>query len=94
MSEAAKFGTGRVLATPGAMDALEAAGQTIYPLLRRHVTGDWGDLDMQDKRDNDLAVRQKDRRILSAYTLKSGVKVWLITEWDRSATTLLLPDEY
>lgn len=87
------FPLGQVVATPGALEALAEAGQTPLALLRRHQAGDWGDLDTEDKQENDYSV-QHELRILSAYTLRTGVKLWLITEWDRSYTTLLLPSEY
>lgn len=89
----AKFPLGQTVATPGALDALSAAGQTPLELLHRHVAGDWGDLDDADKTENELSLKDG-FRILSAYTLRSGDKIWIITEADRSATTLLLPDEY
>ncbi len=57
------------------------------------MTGDWGDLDDEDKKENELSVKEG-FRILSAYKLETGVKVWVITEWDRSVTTIFLPDEY
>jgi len=57
------------------------------------VTGDWGDLEDEDKKENELFVKEG-LRILSAYNLETGVKVWVITEWDRSVTTILLPEEY
>ncbi len=57
------------------------------------MTGDWGDLDDEDKKENELSVKQG-FRILSAYNLENGEKVWVITEWDRSVTTILLPEEY
>ena len=59
----------------------------------RHVTGDWGELDQDDAKANDLAVREGSR-ILSAYRTARGIRIWIITEADRSATTLLLPQEY
>ena len=83
----------QVVGTPGALQALIEAEQHPVELLRRHVTGDWGRLSDEDKAENELSV-DKGFRIFSAYRLKSGVKVWVITEWDRSATTILLPDEY
>ncbi len=89
----ARFTLGRIVATPGALEALEEAGQGPMEFLRRHVTGDWGDLDDDDKAENELSVREG-FRILSAYTLKSGVKIWVISEQDRSYTTILLPEEY
>ena len=81
------------MATPGAIEAIHASGEPPFDFLMRHLTGDWGDLDDADKRENELSVREG-FRILSAYTLKTGAKVWLITEADRSSTTFLLPEEY
>lgn len=88
-----RFALGQVVATPGALAALNAAGQTPWGLLERHQTGDWGEVSVADKQENDLSVEQG-FRILSAYTLSTGVKVWLLTEADRSYTTLMLPEEY
>jgi len=87
------FGLGQVVGTPGALQALAQAGQEPGELLGRHVTGDWGDLCDEDREENELSV-ERGFRILSAYTLNTGTKVWVITEADRSATTLLLPSEY
>jgi hypothetical protein len=87
------FELGQVVGTPGALQALNDAEQLPAELLNRHVTGDWGDLCDEDKAENELSVEQG-FRILSAYKLRTGRKVWVITEWDRSATTILLPDEY
>ena len=87
------FPLGRTVATPGALDALEKAGQMPAEFLRRHQIGDWGELCEADKKENDFSVTN-DFRILSAYRTKADVKIWLITEHDRSATTLLLPEEY
>jgi len=89
----ARFPLGRIVATPGALSALEHSGDNIGMLLRRHVTGDWGELDEHDRSENELSVEQG-FRILSAYTLGSGVRIWIITEADRSGTTLFLPSEY
>jgi hypothetical protein len=61
-------------------------------LLARHVSGDWGELPEEDRAENEFSVANN-LRILSAYTLANGVKVWVITEADRSATTFLLPEE-
>ena len=88
-----KFSLGQTVATPGALKALMAAGQTPLELLQRHIAGDWGDLPEEDKAENELSLKAG-FRILSAYKLMTGVKVWVITEADRSATTILLPDEY
>ena len=87
------FGLGQVVATPGALQALQDAEQDPAELLRRHVSGDWGDLVDEDKKENELSV-ENGYRIFSAYELNAGVKVWVITESDRSVTTFLLPDEY
>ncbi len=87
------FPLGEVVATPGALEALKEAQQQPKAFLDRHVTGDWGDLDEDDKRENEYSV-SRHLRILSAYRLATGVKIWIITEADRSATTILLPDEY
>jgi hypothetical protein len=72
---------------------LEVAAVSARSLLDRHVSGDWGDLGVADKLANDMAL-EYGTRLLSAYTLPTGARVWIITECDRSATTLLLPSEY
>ena len=87
------FQLGQIVATPGAIDALERAGQSEIDYLARHVGGDWGDLDQEDREANDLALSDG-TRLLSAYRLPTGDKLWIITEHDRSATTLLLPSDY
>jgi hypothetical protein len=69
------------------------AGENPAALLKRHVTGDWGELDEEDRRENELSVANG-FRLLSSYILSSGAKIWIITEADRSVTTLLLPSEY
>ena len=88
-----RFPLGRVVATPGALSALEKAEQLPAAFLDRHVNGDWGEVPDADKHENELAVEQG-LRILSAYTTSSGDKIWILTEADRSATTILLPEEY
>jgi hypothetical protein len=88
-----KFGPGSVVATPGALEAFRASGQEPLPFLQRHLTGDWGELDEHDVRENELSLLHG-WRILSSYTLSDGTKIWIITEADRSATTFLLPEEY
>ena len=88
------FSLGQIVATPGALEALKAEGSNGLELLKRHVSGDWGDLSEDDRRENQLSVKEG-FRILSAYRLqRTGVKLWIITEADRSATTFLLPEEY
>ena len=88
----ARFPLGRIVATPGALEALQKAGQEPLTLLTRHVSGDWGELDEHDRRENEFSV-EHGFRILSAYTL-CGTRIWIITEADRSVTTLLLTSEY
>lgn len=94
----AKFDPGRILATPGALEAIALAGHNQVDILERHLTGDWGDLSPADRRANEAALEAGDR-LLSAYALRSGVKVWVVTEAAddagvRRATTILLSDEY
>jgi hypothetical protein len=88
-----KFQPGRIVATPGALAAWEASGEAPFGYLARHIAGDWGDVDEDDHRENELSLIHG-FRLLSAYTLKSGTKIWIITEADRSVTTVLLPEEY
>ena len=90
----ALFELGQIVGTPGAIRALAEEGIGVSDLLKRHISGDWGDLDAEDKAENDLAVSNP-LRILSSYRLKkTRVRIWVITEADRTATTLLLPEEY
>ncbi len=84
---------GRVLATPGALRALALAGAHGADFLTRHASGDWGDVDAHDWAANDRALLT-DERLLSAYVLPNGERLWIITEADRSASTLLMRDEY
>jgi len=88
-----KFSPGRVVATPGVLEALKASGDDPLAYLVRHLAGDWGELDESDIRENELSL-ENGWRILSAYTLSTGVRFWIITEADRTVTTLLLPSEY
>jgi hypothetical protein len=87
------FGVGQIVATPGALAALEKTGQTAVEFLARHVTADWGELPVEDRTENYLSV-QHGFRLLSSYRTLAGDRVWVITEADRSVTTILLPDEY
>lgn len=84
---------GQVVATPGALAAFETSGQTPKEFLARHVQGDWGDVDGEDQKANDDALVDGSR-VLSSYRLRNGVKIWIITEADRSSTCCLLPEEY
>ena len=88
-----RFHLGSIVATPGALEALALAGETPSTFLHRHVIGDWGDVDGDDRAENEFSV-QEGFRILSAYHLRDGTKIWIITEADRSSTTILLPSEY
>ena len=83
---------GRVVATPGALNLLGKCGGHPFELLARHATGDWGDLCAFDCRQNEIALRDG-YRVLSSYEILTG-RVWIITEADRSVTTILLPEEY
>jgi hypothetical protein len=85
------FSPGQVFATPGALGLAEQ-GVNLLAFLTRHLTGDWGDLGEDDKKENDFSVKNG-FRILSAYNTKFG-RVYIISEADRSVTTFLLPEEY
>jgi hypothetical protein len=88
-----KFSLGQTVATPGALQTLEESGQSPGDFLSRHVQGDWGEVCDEDKELNDQALIDGSR-ILSAYKTLKGVKIWVITEADRSSTCCLLPSEY
>ena len=92
-TNAPRFALGKLVSTPGALAAFANAGQTPMEFLSRHVVGDWGQVDKADAAENELSVKEG-FRILSAYTLRSGTKIWIITEADRSLTCVLLPEEY
>ena len=89
----ARFHPGTIVATPAALAALQDSGENAVHFLARHLRGDWGTVDNGDRAANDHAV-QSGGRILSAYTLQTGVTLWIITEADRSSTCLLLPEDY
>lgn len=89
----ARFQLGRMVATPGALEALSNVGQDAIEFIYRHQQGDWGCLSDEDKLENEFSV-DKHLRLLSAYRLKDETKIWVITEADRSSTTILLPSEY
>lgn len=88
-----RFELGRTEITPAAQAELDATNVSAVLLLARHVHGDWGDLSREDRLQNELAVLQQSR-ILSCYHLPESGKIWIITEADRLATTILLPDDY
>jgi hypothetical protein len=87
------FPLGVLVATPRALQALPDAKENITTFLARHSTHDWGDVGDEDKKQNDASV-ENGFRLLSAYKLRNGTDIWVITEADRSATTVLLPEEY
>jgi hypothetical protein len=95
----AKFSLGRVVVTPGAITALQDADQRPDHFLLLHRSGSWGDLDAEDTRHNEQAMAHEgdldhQGRVFSSYVTRTGTKLYVITEWDRSLTTILLPDEY
>ena len=89
-----RFFPGETVVTCG-VDALVQQGRlNPVPYLHRHLNGDWGDLDDYDKRQNDAALESGEDRLFSSYQIAPGLQLWIITESDRSVTTLLLPSEY
>ena len=96
--ERALFRPGRSIATAEAVKAMQEAGQDPNELLNRHVSGDWGEISQDVRIENEVSVRRvfttQRPRIFSAYSLETGIKIWLFTEADRSVTTFLLPEEY
>ena len=89
-----RFSPGQVVVTAG-IDELVRQGQlNPAPYLRHHLGGDWGDLSDNDRRLNDAALKSGEDRLFSSYQVTPDLKLWIITEWDRSVTTLLLPSEY
>ncbi len=87
------FKLGQLVATPAALEALEEAGQTPMDYIKRHSAGDWGDLDDDDIKTNEDALKHGGR-LFSAYDLSTGIRLWVISEEDGSATTVLLPSDY
>ena len=83
---------GKVVATPGALNLLSEIGEDPFDFLARHASGDWGELCAFDRRQNEIALREG-LRVLSSYETPAG-HVWVITEADRSVTTILLPENY
>ena len=86
-----RFALGQIVITPNALEQLNPAD--VNASLRRHAFGDWGELDPGDVQENEVSLKEG-FRLLSAYKDRNGTKFWIITEADRSATTLLLPEEY
>ena len=93
LSKQPAFELGQIVATPGALAALKKAGQQPGEFLTRHVHREWGELDDEDRRENEYSL-EHGFRLLSAYRTNAGDRLWIITESDRSATTILLPEEY
>jgi hypothetical protein len=88
-----RFPPGRVVTTPAALELLERYGKDPSEYLGRHLSDDWGDLDVHDYRENERAVKTG-ARLFSAYTVSPLNTLWIITEADRSSTCLLLPSDY
>lgn len=87
------FSLGHVVATPAALTLLSEHGQDARTFLRRHACGDWGDVDAEDWKANDVALAHDDGRLFSSYAINHQ-KLWIITECDRSSTCLLVPGDY
>ena len=88
-----QFSPGQTVMTDGVQELVQQGIFNPSECLRRHLSGDWGDVDKHDWHRNDVALKSA-CRLLSAYKITPEVKIWIITEWDRSVTTLLLPSEY
>jgi hypothetical protein len=93
MTTPPKFQLGRIVATPAALEVLRESGQDGSEFIDRHVRGDYGHMPPDDVAANEDALRDG-ARVMSAYTTLSGNRIWVITEADRSITTLLLPEDY
>jgi hypothetical protein len=91
MSLGLQVSLGQLVATPAALESVTQ--EQMLGALRRHVSADWGDVDKEDWKTNDYALAHGER-LLSAYHTEDGTKFWIITECDRSATTVLLPEDY
>jgi len=94
LSSQARFSPGQVVMTAGVDELVRQGRLNPTPYLRRHLHGDWGDLSDDDRRLNDAALKSGEDRLFSSYQVTRDLKLWIITEWDRSVTTLLLPSEY
>lgn len=90
-SSVPKFPIGQVVITRNALDTLDA--EDVHRSLARHHLGDWGDVDEQDRQENEISLRDG-FRLLSVYRDRNGIKFWIITEADRSATAVILPEDY
>ena len=90
----ARFPSGHVVMTAGVDELVRQGWLNPSQYLRRHLSGDWGNLCNDDWRQNDAALKSGEDRLFSSYEVTPDLKLWIITEWDRSVTTLLLPSEY
>jgi len=94
-----KFKLGKLVITPAALEVIEQAKQNPTKFLKRHLFGDWGEVCAEDKQLNNEAIAHegdldKQQRVMSVYKTSKNEIIWIITEYDRSATTILLPSEY
>jgi hypothetical protein len=87
------FPPGQLVATPGVLRLLEQTKRSPLEFLSRHLRGDWGDLCEEDKSENEFSL-EHGFRLMSSYQVSENERLWIITEADRSVTTLLLPEEY
>ena len=94
LASQARFSPGQVVMTAGVDELVRQGRLNPTPYLRRHLHGDWGDLCDDDWQLNDAALKSSEDRLFSSYQVTPNLKLWIITEWDRSVTTLLLPSEY
>jgi hypothetical protein len=85
------FQLGQIVITPSALEALPQA--EVMEALSRHARGDWGDVNAEDRQENEFSLKEG-FRLFSVYHTKSNIKFWIITEADRSVTTILLPEDY
>ena len=86
-----KFQLGQIVATPNALVSINS--EDIATAMRRHASGDWGEVDEHDRQENELSLREG-FRLMSVYRDRNGTKFWIITEADRRVTTILLPEDY
>ncbi len=89
-----RFPIGRLMFSAGIHQLVQQGLLDPLSYLNRHVQGDWGDLSDSDRRRNDAALKSGESRLFSSYSVTPQLTLWIITEWDRSVTTLLLPTEY
>ena len=89
-----RFSPGHTIMTLGVDELVRQGRLDPGQYLRRHLRGDWGDLSDSDRRQNDAALASGEDSLFSSYQVAPGLTLWIITEWDRSVTTLLLPSEY